>query len=388
MQVDVTIVGGGLAGAALAVALRTSNLRVALIEGRAPTRPDGWDARIYAISPTNAKFLGDIGIWPHLDAARMQAVERMDIRGDATGHLEFSAYDSGVSELAWICEASLMQAELWESAKRQANLEILCPAHPQSLEILPDSARLTLDDGRVIESRLIVAADGADSWTRKAVGISSAERPYNQLGVVANFETKVSHCGTAYQWFRGDDVLAWLPLPGNRISMVWSIATEQGRALLAMPPDDFVREVQVAGQSCLGDLALLGAPAGFPLRLMRAAATVQPRLALIGDAAHAIHPLSGHGINLGFQDAASLAEILRTCPAHIDCGSMQLLRRHERARKEEVIALQTVTDTLHRLFREPRDPMSPWPVLRNMGMSLTNRLPVIKDMLVRYALAS
>ncbi len=388
MQCDVVIIGGGLAGAALAVALRKSSLSVALVEGRAPVRPDGWDARIYAISPANARFLADIGLWSHLDARRMQAVAQMDIRGDDTGQLQFSAYDSGVSELAWICESSLIHCELWESARRQANLTLCCPGRPQSLHFTDESAVLTLDDETTLECRLIVGADGADSWTRTKAGIPVASRPYDQLGVVANFETELPHEGKALQWFRGDDVLAWLPLPGNRISMVWSIGTAAGRSLMAKEAGEFVRDVQNAGNNALGKLTLMAPPSGFPLRLMRAARTVQPRVALIGDAAHAIHPLSGHGINLGFQDAASLASLLLDKPAHVDCGSLSLLRVHERRRKEEVIALQTVTDTLHRLFREPRDPVSPIPALRNIGMSLTNQLPVIKDALVRYALAS
>lgn len=385
MKFDVVIVGGGLAGLALAVGLRDARLSVALIEGRFPSRPEGWDARVYAISPANARFLDQIGIWPHLDRQRMEPVQRMAVAGDAGGKLDFSAYDSGVEELAWILEASLMQCELWESAKRQSNLQLFCPARPAALSIAADAAQLSLEDGRQLSARLVVAADGADSWTRQAANINVTFKPYGQHGVVANFITEQPHRGTAFQWFRDDGILAWLPLPGNRISIVWSTPQKHAEELLALPAADFSTAVAAAGDQRLGALKMITPPAAFALRLMRAPHTVQPRLALIGDAAHAIHPLSGHGINLGFQDAAVLAECLRQRPGHVDCGDMTLLRRYERTRIGDVVALQGVTDGLQRLFGTSLAPVS---LLRNAGMNLTNHFPVVKDTLVRYALAS
>ena len=385
MDFDIVIVGGGLAGLALAAALRRSTLSVALVEGKLPTSAEGWDSRIYAISPANAAFLDAVGAWRHLNPARMEAVHAMEIHGDAGGRLDFTAYGSGVAELAWILESSLMQIELWETAKRQGNLSLFCPARPQALVMGPDAAQLTLEDGRSLSARLIVAADGAESWTRAAAGINVRFDPYDQLGVVANFEVAQPHRGTAFQWFRRDGILAWLPLPGNRMSMVWSTGEEHGRELLALDRAALCARVAEAGDVRLGTLELISAPAGFPLRLMRARHTVAPRLALIGDAAHTIHPLSGHGINLGFQDAQVLAAVLCDTPGHVDCGDLALLRSYERARKEEVVTLQTVTDSLHDLFRSTEGPL---PRLRNFGLNLTNALPVVKDLLVRYALAS
>ena len=385
MDFDIVIVGGGLAGLALAAALRRSTLSVALVEARAPVFPDGWDTRVYAVSPANARFLDAVGAWRHLDATRMEAVRAMEIHGDAGGRLDFTAYDSGVGELAWIMESSLMQRELWETAKRQGNLTLLCPAQPKALTFARDAAQLVLDDGRTPGARLIVAADGAESWTRSAAGIGVRFDPYDQLGVVANFAVEQPHRGTAFQWFRPDGVLAWLPLPGNRMSMVWSTGEDHGRELLALDPADLGARVAAAGGGRLGALQLITPPAGFPLRLMRAPHAVAPRLALIGDAAHTIHPLSGHGINLGFRDAQVLAEVLCDKPGHVDCGDLALLRAYERARKEEVVTLQTVTDSLHDLFRPAGGGLTN---LRNLGLNLTNALPVIKGLLVRYALAS
>ncbi|MCX7166424.1 MAG: UbiH/UbiF family hydroxylase [Rhodocyclales bacterium] len=385
MDFDIVIVGGGLAGLALAAALRRSTLSVALVEGNTPIFREGWDARVYAISPGNARFLDAVGAWRHLDQARMEAVRAMEIHGDAGGRLDFTAYGSGVSELAWILESSLMQRELWEAIKRQGNLSLLCPARPQTLTFGPDSAQLTLDDGRSLSAQLIVAADGADSWTRSAAGIGVRFDPYDQLGVVANFATGQPHRGTALQWFRQDGVLAWLPLPGNRISMVWSTGEEHGRELLALDHATLCARVAAAGNQRLGALQLVTAPSGYPLRLMRAPHIVAPRLALIGDAAHTIHPLSGHGINLGFQDAQALSGVLCDKPGHVDCGDLALLRSYERARKEDVVTLQTVTDSLHDLFGPAAGPLTR---LRNFGLNLTNTLPVVKNLLVRYALAS
>lgn len=388
MDVDITIVGGGLAGLGLAVALRNARLSVALVEGHAPARSlndDQWDSRLYALSPANARFLESIGVWQHVAPERRCAVQSMAIFGDARSELHFSAYDSGVSELAWIVEASLLQSELWLSAQRQANLSLLCPARPTALDFAADVATVQLDDGRAIRSKLVVAADGADSWTRTAAGIAVDFYPYDQLGVVANFTCQEPHRGSAMQWFRDDGVLAWLPLPDNRLSMVWSTDVAHAKELLALSPDALAQTVAEAGNFQFGDLTLFGIPAGFPLRLMRAPKMVQPRLALIGDAAHTIHPLSGHGINLGFQDAAELAARLGTKPDHIDCGDFRFLRGFERARAEEVLALQSLTDGLHHLFSAPQAPLKR---LRNFGLNFTNQLPVIKDALVRYAMTS
>ncbi|MCX7176198.1 MAG: UbiH/UbiF family hydroxylase [Proteobacteria bacterium] len=381
---DVVIVGGGLAGLSLAVALSTSRLSVAVVEGRAPADTVGWDSRIYAVSPANARFLNEIGIWQHFDPSRIAAVQAMEIYGDAGGRLDFSAYDSGVEELAWVIEASLIQRELWETAKRQGNVTLFCPARPQALSLGPERASLGLEDGSSLSARLVVAADGADSWVRQAAGMEVEFKPYQQMGVVANFTCEKPHRNTAFQWFRGDGVLAYLPLAeSNMISIVWSTPDDHVGELLALPPEEFCSRVAWAGDMRLGELTLVTPPTGFPLRLMRAPRTVAPRLALIGDAAHAIHPLSGHGINLGFQDARVLAETLAECPDFIDCGDESWLRRYERSRIEEVVALQSATHGLQRLFRPQNAVLT---MLRNAGLNLTNALPVVRDALVRYAL--
>ncbi|HPT49264.1 MAG TPA: UbiH/UbiF family hydroxylase [Accumulibacter sp.] len=381
-EFDVLIVGGGLAGLALASALRESQLKIALIEQHPPTRPTGWDARIYAVSPANSDFLRRIGAWKHLPAERLTPIHAMHVMGDGGAEIVFSAYEAGISELGWIIESSLMACELWESIKRQGNMTLLSPATPRSLSFTPTAAALTLADGQILTSRLVVGADGRDSWVRNAANLRALNTPYGEMGIVANFTCERPHRGVARQWFRDDGVLAWLPLAGDRISIVWSTPLENAGRLLALAPDDLCHRIAAAGNHELGAFDLLTPAAGFPLRLMRVPQTIAPRLALIGDAAHGIHPLSGHGINLGYQDAKALADLLAATPAWQDIGGERLLRRYQRERREEILLLQTATHALHQLFRHHPPGLK---LLRNGGMRLTNGLPLLKNLLVRYA---
>ena len=384
-QFDLIIVGGGLAGASLALALRDTRLRVALVETQPPLPPAGLDARIYAISPTNAAFLESIGAWKHFDRNRLSPIRGMRVFGDAGGKIEFSAFETGVSELGWILESSLMACEFWESAKRQANLSLFCPARPEELTFRHDAAVLRLSDGTVLSSKLLVGADGRDSWVRQAAGLAAINTPYGEKGLVANFSTEKPHHNLALQWFRDDGVLAYLPLPGNRISIVWSTPDEQADALCALPSEQLCERVAAAGDHALGRLELLTEPAAFPLRLMRVPVTEASRLALVGDAAHGIHPLSGHGINLGFLDASQLAGLLASAHPWADIGQERFLQRYQRARREEIALMQTTTDGLQRLFRQTTPALRS---LRNLGLNLTDGLPFVKNALVRYALGA
>ena len=385
MQFDLIIIGGGLAGLSLACGLRETRLKIALIENHPPRPAENWDARIYAISPANAEFLKRIGVWRHLDLQRVTPVHAMRVFGDGGGELVFSAYESGVDELAFILESSRMACELWENAKRQANLSLFCPATPGDVSIGDDTAQLVLADGRTLSAKLLVGADGRDSWLRNQVGLAAIDTPYHEKGVVANFECETAHQNTAYQWFRDDGVLAWLPLPGKRISMVWSTPDPHAAELLALAPDALCARVSAAGTHTLGALRAMGEAQAFPLHLLRVPQRIARRVALIGDAAHGIHPLSGHGVNLGFGDASVLAGLLAEAPDWEDIGADRRLRAYQRERREETELLQHTTHTLRQLFRETLPGLK---ILRNAGMELTGRLPVVKNLLVRYALAA
>ena len=390
---DILIVGGGLVGASLALALRRSRHEVALLETRPPESPSpasgAWDSRIYAVSPASRNFLTRLGIWQQLDPGRISPVLQMRVRGDAKSQLEFSAHDSGLEALAWIVESGAMVRALWSALSHQPNLERFCPAVPVTLTGGADAVRIDLADGRAVEARLVVGADGARSFVREACGISTRIVPYGQSGVVANFACERPHGSVASQWFRDDGVLAWLPLPGNRISMVWSTSQSHAEELLGLSGEALCARVAEAGGHALGALELITPAAAFPLSLMKSTSLIAPRIALVGDAAHVVHPLAGQGVNLGFADAEMLAdELIRVFPAAghaADPGARMLLRRYERARAEDVLAMRLATDGLSKLFgsRMPGAGM-----LRNMGVNLVDRLPIVKNLLVSHAVSS
>ncbi|MBE0612200.1 MAG: UbiH/UbiF family hydroxylase [Burkholderiales bacterium] len=385
MDFDIVIVGAGLVGASFAMAMRGSGLKLALVEAQAPAKEDeNWDSRIYAISPGSAAFLQSLGVWKRLDIGRICPVHEMHIRGDAAkAQLRFSAYEAGAAELATILESRHLQSLLWQGLEHQHGLELICPDQCVALQLREEAADITLASGRTLHAKLVVAADGMHSWARQAAGITVEEKSYSQVGVVANFSCARPHNNTAFQWFRGDGVLAYLPLPGERISIVWSTPDAHAAELLAMPSDDFCARVAEAGEGALGELGLLSGALRFPLAHMRAARLAAPRIALIGDAGHVLHPLAGQGVNLGFGDARDLAGILLQRELFRDPGEIRLLRRYERARAEDILALALVTDGLQRLFAAPGGIAS---TLRNAGLNLTNALPVLKNLLIRRAL--
>ncbi|MDP1536308.1 MAG: UbiH/UbiF family hydroxylase [Burkholderiales bacterium] len=385
---DVAIVGGGLVGASLALALQRAGLAVALIEPQRPqAAPAGeaWDSRIYAISPGNALFLESLGAWTRLDPRRVQRVETMAICGDtATGRLDFSAYDAGLAELAWIVEGGALQQALREAIAEVPDLQVLCPAQAASLQVDAAAAQITLADGRLLQAQLVVGTDGGDSWVRRAAGIATQVSDYPQLGVVANFEVEKPHGGTAFQWFRADGVLALLPLPGNRVSMVWSATADHAQLLLALDAQALADRVAEASGGAVGQLRLITPAAGFPLRLAQVANLVAPRVALAGDAAHTVHPLAGQGVNLGFRDVRELAAVLGARAPQQDCGDFSLLRRYERARREDIAVIGLSTDVLQKLFAA----RSVWlSGVRNFGMGAVNRLAFLKHLLIRHAAA-
>ncbi|MBI3480357.1 MAG: UbiH/UbiF family hydroxylase [Nitrosomonadales bacterium] len=400
MNFDVVIIGGGLVGASLASALQRSGLSLALVESQSLLMPDSasaiggggeqahnqvenWDSRIYAISPGSRSFLDECGAWQGLDARRIQPVEAMRVFGDSGSELEFSAYQMGVKELACILEGRELQYALMRVLQQQENLTLFHPAQCAALELHDEAAALTLADGRTLNAKLVVGGDGRDSWVRGQAGISAAPVDYQQHGVVANFSTDKPHRGIAYQWFQPDGILALLPLPDNRVSMVWSVSPERSAELLALSDEDFCSKVAIAAQHTLGEMRLITPPAAFPLRLLVLPKITAPRLALIGDAAHNMHPLAGQGVNTGFRDARQLAQVLATRGAQPDCGAAQLLRRYERKRKEDIYAMQATTYGLKHLFNNDV------PILRaarNFGLNATNRILPLKKMLMQHAL--
>lgn len=388
MKFDMIVIGGGLVGVSLVVALKNSGLKIALIEPHAsmPLSQDtSWDSRVYAISPGSASFLQSLGVWQLLEAERVASVYEMAVFGDDnSAHINFSAYEIGLSELAFIAENRQLQTAVWEALKSSSkNIQLLCPAKCTSIVWQESHVEVQLEDGSQLETSLVVGADGVNSWVRKQAEIEVSQHAYHQMGVVANFSAELSHRHIAYQWFRRDGVLALLPLPDKRVSMVWSTSEEQADLLRNLPAEALCRRVEDASSHTLGALQLITPPVGFPLNFVHVNKLIKPRLVLIGDAAHSIHPLAGQGVNLGLRDARELAKVLNARGMQTDCGDFMLLRRYELARKEDILALELVTDGLQKLFNNSNPTLAR---LRNLGLEITNRLPLIKNRLIQHAL--
>jgi 2-octaprenylphenol hydroxylase len=337
-----------------------------------------FDARVYALTPGNVELLRQLGVWRHIPAARLQPVHAMQVFGDdGRSSLAFDAYQAGVPELAWIVEDSALQDALWQVLDSE-----VVTGECERLE-LDAGVVLTLRDGRRISGALIVGADGASSFVRRAAAIAATEKSYAQAAVVANFHCEKAHEGAASQWFQGGPVLALLPLPGRQVSMVWSLPADRAASVSSLPADALCAEVVAASRGALGRLSLSTPAKSYPLRRLRAGQLVKPRVALAGDAAHVIHPLAGQGLNLGLQDAQSLARVLLAREPGRDPGDLRLLRRYERERAEPILAMNAVVDGLFRLFGSEG---KQWSRLRNAGLNLTDRLPVLKNLLIRQAM--
>jgi len=386
MSYDVVIAGAGLVGMALAAALARDGMTVALLDRQQPppsADPDTWDTRVYAISPGSATFLQRVGAWQAVPCERIAAIESMRITGDTGATLDFSAYELGERALAWIVEERALRAALLP-AIHVAGIDFVTGVTFANLAWSAKEATLTLTDDREFSGRIVVGADGLNSWVRRAAGIIAEPKSYGQQGIVANFQCELAHHGVARQWFRADSgVLAWLPLPGRRISIVWSSPDAQAAELLALPAEAFTSRVMDAGGRVLGELTMITPPAAFPLQSLRLPTSIAHRMALVGDAAHGVHPLAGQGVNLGFGDAQALSNVLSDRGPLADAGAPILLERFARRRAEPVLAMHTVTDGLVRMF----GPGTPWlKTLRNAGLFAVDRLPMIKRALAQPAL--
>ena len=383
-EFDIVVVGGGLVGAACALALCRQGWAVALVESRpADAAPDSTlDDRIYAISPGNAAWLQTLGVWQMLDPQYLCSIDRMQVHGDANAaRIDFDADEAHVDNLGHIVENRRLQHALWQGL-RQSDAVLLTGIACSAATWQDSAATLTLADGRSLTAQLLIAADGAESWLRTQADIGVHRHDYAQMGVVANFDTAVAHGNTARQWFRPDGVLAWLPLPGRRMSMVWSTSMAHADHLLALEAEALAEEVAAAGGQELGALRTLNTAQAFPLRLQTAECLVKPGLALVGDAAHTIHPLAGQGVNLGFRDVIALTQTLAQRHPRQLLGDIMLLRRFERARKTDMLAMRALTDGLQRLFAADQ------PLVRrarNWGLRLTDRLAPVKKRLIRQA---
>lgn len=385
---DVIVAGGGMVGAAAALALAREGFAVALVEARAPSpwrAQDEVDLRVVGLAPSSIRLLDGLQTWQPLRAARVSMYRRMHVWDAASGAaVDFDAAARGQAALGAIVENRLVQWTLWQ-ALESAGVQRLCPCTVTACRSDDDRIVLELDDAEraALSARLLVAADGAASPLRALAGIELRGRDYGQRAVVAHLRTERPHQDTAWQRFLPGGPLALLPLADGRSSLVWSLPDAEAARVLALDDADFLAELGVASDFRLGRMLASTPRAAFPLSLQLATRYDAERLVLLGDAAHRVHPLAGQGVNLGLRDVAELRDVLRAArEAGRDLGAPGVLRRYARRRRSADTLDALGFDALARVYDWRAPPLV---ALRALGVRALDRLPALKHRLVAHA---
>lgn len=385
---DIAIIGGGCVGGTLACALAQTGMRVAVVEARETPREwdsDSVDLRVFAITRASERIFRSIQVWPAIEQGGLSPFRDMRVwDASGSGEIHFDSAELGEPTLGYIIEQRVIQAALNARMEALPSLVRLCPARLINFDIGAERATLTLDNDQQLTARLLVAADGAESLVRGMAGIPIEVHSYNQEAVVAVVTTEQSHQQTAWQRFLPSGPLAFLPLRDGRSSIVWSTTPEHAAALCALERDDFLRELSTAFAQRLGAVIDVAERVRFPLQRLHARRYIGERVALIGDAAHVIHPLAGQGVNLGLLDAASLAEVLLDIQhSGRDPGRESNLRRYERWRHGNNQAMQLAMDGFKSLFGASAAPIRS---ARTLGLGLVDRLGPVKQLIARHAM--
>lgn len=385
---DVIVIGGGMVGGTLGCALGLAGFRVAVVDARpappfAPEQP--FDLRVSAVSRASQHVFEALGAWSGMAAMRACPFRRMRVWDQqGAGETLFDSSAAGEPMLGHIVENRVIQLALTARMQELEPVSHFCPVEIAALRMDVEDVGVTLADGRELRGALLVGADGANSMVRQHGGIDFDGWAYDQHALVASVATRLPQQDITWQRFTPDGPQAFLPLPGPHASLVWYQAPDEIQRLKGLADQDFQAALEAAFPGELGGIREVLARASFPLRRMHAEAYVQPRLALVGDAAHTIHPLAGQGVNLGIMDAAVLAEELACARQEgDDPGSIRWLRRYERRRRPDNLAMMTVMDGFHFGFT-PKAPPLRW--MRNAGMTLAGRITPVNRLLMRYAM--
>lgn len=388
-SVDVAIVGGGMVGLAVACGLQGSGLRVAVLEQRVP-EPLAVDAlpqlRVSAINAASEKLLTRLGVWQDILARRASCYHGMEVWDkDSFGHISFDDQSMGYSHLGHIVENSVIHYALWNKAQQSSDITLLAPTELQQVAWGENETFLTLKDGSMLTARLVIGADGANSWLRNKADIPLTFWDYQHHALVATIRTEEPHDAVARQVFHGEGILAFLPLSDPHLcSIVWSLSPEEAQRMQQASEDEFNRALNIAFDNRLGLCKVESARQVFPLTGRYARQFAAHRLALVGDAAHTIHPLAGQGVNLGFMDAAELiAELKRLHRQGKDIGQYIYLRRYERSRKHSAALMLAGMQGFHDLFSGANPAKK---LLRDIGLKLADTLPGVKPQLIRQAM--
>lgn len=386
---DVIIVGGGMVGSALACMLaKKTSLSIAILEAK--TQQTTWDEtnyhhRVSAIALSSQRIFQSVNIWETLRDQRVSPFNRIQVwDGARQGEITFDSRDIAEPVLGYIIENNLMQSTLEARAREFENVTFISPIHLKSLIEQDDGVELLTDDQRCLKAKLVIAADGANSWVRQQAGIALDKLDYQQHAIVATVETALPHHQTARQVFLETGPLAFLPLREERLSsIVWSLPVEEATTAMSLDDETFQTALARAFEYRLGDVVRVEARHVFPLGRQHAKQYVKPHIALVGDAAHTMHPLAGQGVNLGLLDAASLADvIIEAVKQHKEFGSLSCLRRYERWRKADNANLLMGVDQIKRLFANQQSFVQ---TIRSMGLNATDRCKWLKNVFTRHA---
>ncbi len=387
-SVDIAIVGGGMVGLALAAAFNNSDLRIAVIEAYRPDATLGAipDVRVSALSRSSEMILRNLDAWNGVMQRRAAPYSAMEVwEQDSFARIEFSANQLAQPDLGHIVENRVLQLALLEQVEKQSNVSLFIPAQCQTLAIGEREAWLTLDNGQSLTAKLVVGADGANSWVRRQLDIPLTHWDYGHSALVATVRTQEPHERVARQIFTAQGPLAFLPLEDPHLSsIVWSTEANRAERLMSLTNAEFNKVLAAEFDTRLGVCEVLGERAAYPLKMRYARDFVQERIALVGDAAHTIHPLAGQGVNLGLLDAASLAqEVLALWHQGEDIGARRHLRSYERWRKSEAAKMIAAMQGFKDLF-DGNNPAKK--LLRGIGMKLIGQLPGAKDEIMKRAL--
>jgi 2-polyprenylphenol 6-hydroxylase len=383
---DIIIVGNGLVGLSAAIAFANLGKKIVLVGASKSEikRTQFWDERIYALTPATRDWLKSLGVWSYLDSSRICSINAMQLWSKGLeSPLLLANSDANLNEIGIIAEnRNLMHAlEVRLGDFSEVAIKYAGCGH---IEVNEQSICLILDDGSKVTAKLLVAADGANSFVRNALCITTKLKKFDQTAIVANFLAEKSHINFARQWFSPHETLALLPLPVSHVSMVWSLLDERAEKLLALSRDELAKSVQKHTQNMLGKLDLVSEVLPFPLEQMTSAQLIAKRVALVGDAAHRVHPMAGQGVNLGFRDVIAVQKLLSNSHALQDIGEYTFLREYERARKADIMSMNGLTSGLDWLFASDQVILKR---LTNLGMTHLQNNAFVRKVLIKQAVA-
>ncbi len=391
LDADIIVVGAGLVGLAAAIAFAKQNKQVVLLDKQPKAakkseanKQAAWDERIYALTPGTETWLKALGVWQRVDLSRANAIHAMHLWDEASDEpLELSDNDANLPKLGLIIENQNLIQALWQQIDA-LGVTLITDAKCKFLENTEQHVQLGLEDGTIISTKLLVAADGVNSWVRQRANITVKQKDFQQTAIVANFLAEKNHSNIARQWFASHETLALLPLPDKYVSMVWSVSTERANELLKLPSRQFAVAVQAQSRDVLGELKQIGNHVSFKLNQQTATNLIAERVVLVGDAAHQIHPMAGQGMNLGFRDVMQLASSLIKLNTMQDIGERTFLRQYERARKTDIVAMSGLTSGLDNLFASDSGMIKK---VTNWGLRQLNSQTTLIKLLIQQAAA-